>query len=241
MLKLSIRYLVNRIRFPQLSFKFTTCLKGEIKYFKNCRIGSNSQIYDIILGHDVIIENEVYLQNVVIGSNVRIYNGCNLYSVNISRYSYLSPNTVISHTKIGSFCSIGRNVHCTGANHPTDYLSTHPAFYSTKKQCGSSFANKDMFDEFLHIDIGNDVWIGSNSIILGGVKISNGAIIGAGSVVTKDVAPYSIVVGNPAKHIRFRFDEEQVKEIEAMSWWNWDDDLILQNIKKFQSSLQSHF
>lgn len=236
MVKSFLRYLINKIRFPRLHLKMGTALKGNLKYKEKCIIGSHCYISNTVFDHNVNVENYVYLNNVVLGENVRIFNGCHLYNVAVARYTYISPNSIISHANIGTFCSIGRNIHCIGANHPIDFLSTHPVFYSTHKQCGKSFTDSELFDEFLQIEIGNDVWIGSNAVILGGIKVNNGAIIGAGSVVTKDVSPYSIVGGNPAKHLRFRFDECTIKQIQDLTWWDWDDDTILRNIKKFQSS-----
>lgn len=203
---------------------------------EDCSIGENCRINNVDLGKSVKIDNNVFIADCRIDRNVRIYRDCDLFETEIARYSYIAQRSVISHTKIGAFCSLGRNIHCTGANHPIEYLSTSPIFYSSRKQCGTSFSDKDKFNEFLEIDIGNDVWIGSNAIILGGVKISNGAIIGAGSVVTKNVDPYSIVAGNPAKHIRYRFDENIIKKIIELAWWEWDDELILKNLEKFQAT-----
>lgn len=239
MIKSLARYFVNKIQYPRLHFKVGSILKGEIKHSHNCQIGRGCNITNLVSGQNVLIEDQVYIGNAMIGENVRIYNGCSLYFVNIGRYTYISPNSVFSHTNIGSFCSIGRNVHCTGANHPTDFISTNPVFYSNRKQCGKSFTKHNLFDEFLHIEIGNDVWIGSNVTILGGVCISNGAIVGAGSVVTKDVYPYSIVVGNPARHLKFRFDKDIISELEDLCWWQWDDIKLLQNIQKFQSPVHN--
>ncbi len=240
MLRSYIKYLINRIYYPDLHFNRTSQLKGEIKYKDNCKIGKNCRLYDIYLDNNIIIDDNVFLENVSLGNNVKIYRDCDLYNVSINRYSYIAQRSVISHTNIGAFCSIGRNIHCSGANHPIDFLSTNPVFYSTRKQCGTTFSVKDKFNEFLEIEIGNDVWIGSNAIILGGVKVGNGSIIGAGAVVTQNVAPYSIVVGNPAKLLRFRFDEITIKEIENLSWWMWNDALLLKNLEKFQYTYQNH-
>jgi serine acetyltransferase len=77
-----------------------------------------------------------------------------------------------------------------------------------------------------NITIGNDVWIGAKSTIMSGVKIGHGAVIGSGSVVAKDVPPYAIVVGNPAKVIKYRFDEQQIKDLQNIAWWNWDESKI---------------
>ncbi|NKD28413.1 CatB-related O-acetyltransferase [Enterococcus casseliflavus] len=115
--------------------------------------------------------------------------------------------------------------------HPVnDYFSTHPAFYSIKKQANITYVNDTTFDENRMIDentsvrIGNDVWIASDVKILEGVNIGNGSIIATGAVVTKNVEPYSIVGGVPAKLIKYRFEEKKIIEIMSTKWWENDLD-----------------
>ena len=86
------------------------------------------------------------------------------------------------------------------------------------------------------IIIENDVWVGARSTIMSGVKISNGAVVAAGSVVTKDVPPYTIVGGNPARIIKYRFDESQIEKLLKISWWDWDEDKIRENAELMWSS-----
>lgn len=116
-------------------------------------------------------------------------------------------------------------------------MSTHPAFYSTGKQCGITFVDKNLFEERLAVDgrsciIGNDVWIGNDVRIIGGLRIGTGAIVGLGAVVTKDVPPYAIVGGVPAKVIRYRFEEKQIKELLDSHWWEKSEDYIKERITK---------
>lgn len=94
------------------------------------------------------------------------------------------------------------------------------------------FSDKKIENNF-SVEIGNDVWIGDNVILIAGIKIGNGAIIGAGSIVTKDILPYSIVAGNPAKEIRKRFSKEEIEFLEKLEWWNKDETWIKENIKNF--------
>lgn len=141
--------------------------------------------------------------------------------------TYLGPSCSID-AEIGRFCSIAANVKTVNGFHPTEsFVSTHPAFFSTYKQAGFTYVEKKAFQEIKHADenkhavvIGNDVWIGENAIILAGVHIGDGAVIAAGAVVTKDVQPYAIVGGVPAKVIRMRFDEETVNKLLSFEWWN---------------------
>lgn len=134
---------------------------------------------------------------------------------------------------IGSFTSIGPNCTIASFNHPLNMVSTHPAFYLKNR----GFIEEDDYNITNNIRknyIGNDVWIGADVTILPGIRINNGAVIGAGSVVTKDVPSYAIVVGVPAKVTRYRVDEHERKRLNEIAWWNWDDDKIKKNMQLFR-------
>jgi len=133
----------------------------------------------------------------------------------------------IRNADVGAFCSIGPEVLIGGfGKHPTNWISTHPAFYSPLKQAGFTFSTESKFRELERTEIGNDVWIGARAMILDGVKIGNGAIVAAGAVVARDVSPYSIVGGVPAKEIRKRFGDDVIASLKGMEWWNLSlDDL----------------
>lgn len=138
----------------------------------------------------------------------------------LSRFTYVSADTKIINSQIGSFCSIGQEVLIGGlATHPLDWLSSHPAFYSTKKQANFTFVTKDLIQEQNSVEIGHDVWIGARAMILDNCKIGNGAVIAAGAVVVKDVPAFAIVGGVPAKIIRYRFTPEKIQAIEKSKWW----------------------
>ncbi len=138
---------------------------------------------------------------------------------------------------IGRFCSIACGVKFifTSANHTLQSLSnyTFPIFFEEwqldVKEITSAWDNKG------NIIIGNDVWIGYEAVIMQGVTIGDGAIIGTRAVVTKDVPPYSIVGGVPAKVIRKRFDDDTISELIQLKWWNWTDEKIKKNILSIQS------
>ena len=166
------------------------------------------------------------------GSN-KFYKGAEINASKIGRHTYVA-NSKITSAEIGAFCSIGPEVKIGGlGNHPTMWISTHPVFYSTLMQSGKTFATSDLFEELKHNKIGNDVWIGARALILDGVSIGDGAIIAAGAVVTKDVPPYAIVGGVPAKVIRYRFSEEVIAALIEWQWWSLPDVVLASLAKDF--------
>lgn len=137
---------------------------------------------------------------------------------------------------IGRFTSIAPYVRSNPGKHPISkpYVSTSPCFYSTKKQCGHTFAKKQMFEEESYIDIenriaikiGNDCWIGQGVFFTGGITVGDGAIVLANAVITKNIPPYSIVGGIPAKIIKYRFDEDTINFLLQIKWWNNDTEWL---------------
>lgn len=193
----------------------------QIKYrSKHLTIGAGSYVsWHIVFGSCNAIGENVTLVGSVLGN-----------------FTYISRGSFIDGTTFGKFCSVGPNVQCGLGKHPSkEFVSTHPIFFSTRKQAQITFADKDYFSEKGTIHIGNDVWIGANAIILDDVTIGDGAIIAAGAVVTKDVPPYAIVGGVPAKFIRLRFTEEQVAKLRSVQWWNKDVAWLKENFKKFHN------
>ncbi len=132
--------------------------------------------------------------------------------------------------KIGKFCMIASDVKfiMNGANHLTDAISTYP-FAIFGKGWENAMEGKT-YPQKGDINIGNDVWIGYNATIMAGVTIGDGAIIATNASVVKDVAPYSIVGGNPAQEIKKRFSEDKIKQLLDLEWWNWDIEKITQNV-----------
>lgn len=155
--------------------------------------------------------------------NVHILENCIINNSEVHSYSYLGKNCLIQNATIGKFCSIANDVSIGLGNHPLDYFSTSPLFYRRKNTFNINLIENDLqFEEYLPVSIGNDVWIGSRAIILDGISIGNGCIIAANSVVTKDVEPYSIIGGVPAKFIKYRFSEKKIDELNNGKWWNMD-------------------
>jgi virginiamycin A acetyltransferase len=186
--------------------------------------------YNVVIPLSANINLNIKLEN-----DITIQNNCVINCKSIGKYTFIGEYTKIDKfTKsIGRFCSISSNVKIGLGPHPLECTSTHPFFYNPKYK----FVKNIEFDEFSYsgyTEIGNDVLISANVLILAGVKIGDGSVIGAGSIVTKDVEPYAIVAGNPAKHVRYRFDKETIKKLKKIKWWNWNEEKIMKNIEKFK-------
>jgi len=154
--------------------------------------------------------------------------------------SYIGQNCEIK-ANIGRYCSISNYVRVIIGNHPTDkFVSTHPCFFSNRKQAGFTYVKENKYEEIsltkdgYHVTIGNDVWIGSDVLLLGGITIGDGAIIAAGAVVTKDVEPYTVVAGVPAKVIKKRFGDEEIIQLLKIKWWNKSKDWIREKADVFE-------
>ena len=169
--------------------------------------------------------------NVKKGKNVRIGTVSLLSDMEIGDYSYLSGNAIVSNTTIGKFCSIGPNFFCGWGVHPINGISTSPVFYSSKAKF--TFTQEDKVDEHQHITIGNDVFIGANVTVLEGVTIGDGAIIGAGTIVSKDIPPYAVAVGSPVQIKKYRFPEDQVRALQRIAWWGFDEAELQEVEKRF--------
>ncbi len=154
---------------------------------------------------------------------VKLYRSSHVTDVEIGAYSYVSPKTEIQHATIGRYCSIGDNVNMRGSAHPKDWLSSHPFPYTNLYSHSRSYRPAMTFAGYSRRTlIGHDVWIGSRAIVLPGVMVGTGAIIGAGAVVAKDVPAYAIVVGNPAKVVKYRFEQSLIDRLLQSEWWTYD-------------------
>jgi virginiamycin A acetyltransferase len=200
-------------------------------------------IINSIVSHPHMISNQSRIENSALSGEIHfaeksyVENGKINGKVQIGRYTSINgPNTDIyalkTHVKIGNFCSIARNVSIQEYNH-------------ILQRCSSYFIMHHVFNEdFLNeieskgpIIIGNDVWIGTQSVVLTGVTIGDGAVIAANSVVNTDIPPYAIAAGTPAKVVGYRFSDELINELLRIQWWDWPLSKIIRNKVLFEGHL----
>ncbi len=197
------------------SINYRCKLRGkDVRFGKNAQIGGLNTRFE---GH-----NRIGADTKFVGS--------------IGRCSYIGNNCLVS-ADIGRYCSIASEVKIVSGKHPTrDWVSTSPVFFSTKRQCGTTYTDLERFKEIdSNTVIGNDVWIGYGAVILSGITVGDGAIIAAGAVVTKDVEPYTIVGGVPAKFIRYRFELSDIDRLIKLKWWDKSEEWIKLNAPLFDS------
>ncbi len=193
------------------------------------------EIFDQIKRYG-LVENEHFIQVIQRGIDPTTATTRYVAGVKVGRFTYGYQNHCYENSllkEIGAFTSINESVRIGEVNHPLHCITTHPILYmSQNKVIGyegiPGILNEDEIIDIYGLQsndkvmIGNDVWIGAYAIVLPGVTVGDGAVIGAGAVVTKDVPPYSIVVGVPAKVIRYRFSPEEIAILLRVKWWEWD-------------------
>lgn len=173
---------------------------------------------------------------------VTLLRGARIYESRVGRYTYLGRNSVIENAEIGRFCSIGPEVMIGLAAHPLGAnVSTSPVFYKTRSKGvtpifkGSTLLADSTFviDEHRLVTIGHDVWIGARAIVKDGLSIGDGAVVAAGAVVTRDIPPYAIVAGVPARILRYRFDTETIEFLQQLRWWDQGNDWLEKHMCDF--------
>jgi len=189
------------------------------KRYPTCHLHTGISIdEDSLLGNYNVIFQNVTITNSVIGN-----------------HTFIQKDSIINHANIGKFCSIAMRVTIGTGQHPTDHLSSHPAFYSFTQPLAKTYCKKDTYEPFRQTIIGHDVWIGQNALVNDGLNIGIGAVIAAGAVVTKDIPEYAIVAGVPAKIIKYRFDEDLRQKIILTKWWDKPESWLQKNYSLFSN------
>ncbi|GHU68144.1 hypothetical protein FACS189413_04350 [Bacteroidia bacterium] len=170
-----------------------------------------------------------------ISRTARIYRHAKIFRSSIGSYSYVGKGTSIVCADMGKFCSIAGSSLIGMGRHSMSYISTSSLFTAKKNGTGSSWTKGMHFEEYQKITIGNDVWIGTRVIVMGGVTIGDGVVIGAGAIITKNVPPYAVVAGVPSKIIKYRFPSEITEKLLELQWWNFPVKYLKKNITLFQS------
>ena len=161
----------------------------------------------------------------------------------VGDYTHIERDTQAIYTTIGKFCAIASNVRLNALNHPMERITQHKISYRPNEHFLGAKVDKAFRErrQNARVEIGNDVWIGHGAIILPGVSVGHGAVIAAGAVITKNVEPYAIVAGVPAKRIKWRFPKSIRIRIINLGWWDWEHDRLAAAISDMQALSASEF
>jgi phosphonate metabolism protein (transferase hexapeptide repeat family) len=184
------------------------------------RIHPTAELKSCRLGRHVVVGERVVLREVTVGD-----------------YSYFERHAEAIYTQIGKFCSIAANTRINALEHPLERITQHKLSYRPNEYFRYLGVDEGFRQrrQARRVRIGSDAWIGHGAVVMPGLAIGNGAVVGANAVVTRDVAPFTIVAGNPAKQLRRRFPEAIAARIEALAWWDWPDERLFEAIPDMQT------
>jgi acetyltransferase-like isoleucine patch superfamily enzyme len=185
-----------------------------------------AKAFKMLRGHAV--------KNCSIHKTSKIQSGSNVIDSSMGKYTFCGYDCTIVNCEIGAFTSIADNVSIGDVNHPMDWVAMSPVFYAGRDIIKKKFSTHPL-PEIPTTHIGNDVWIGRSAMIKAGISIGDGAVIGMGSIVTKDVAPYTIAAGCPARTIRMRFNDDTIHQLLATRWWDLSEEDIAKYAEHFDS------
>jgi phosphonate metabolism protein (transferase hexapeptide repeat family) len=190
------------------------------------RVHATAQLRDCVLGRFTDVSERVVMAECTLGD-----------------YSYIERHVEAIYTDIGKFCAIAANARINALNHPTDRVSQHKITYRPNEYFVGAKIDKGFREQrqSKRVTIGHDVWIGHGVIILPGISVGHGSVVAAGAVVTKDVAPYAIVAGVPAKRIKWRFPKSVRTQIINLAWWDWQHDKLAMAVEDMRKLSPKEF
>lgn len=177
------------------------------------------------------------MRNAKLGRFTEVKERVQFWDSELGDYSYIERHAQAIYAKTGKFCAIAANACINALEHPIDRVSQHKIAYRPNEYFVGAKLDKTFRERRRSaiVEIGNDVWIGQGAIVMPGVQIGHGAVIAAGAVVTKDVAPYAIFAGVPAHFLKWRFEPKISERIIALAWWDWEHDRLAQAITDMQA------
>jgi phosphonate metabolism protein (transferase hexapeptide repeat family) len=183
------------------------------------------------------IDPTARLRDTEIGRRCEVLAGTRLEYCRLGDYSYLGEFCEVADTDIGKFTAIANRVRIGAPNHPMGRAAQHRFTYCAEYYEETAERDQSFFAarRAARVEIGNDVWIGHAAIVLPGVTVGDGAVIAAGAVVSRDVAPYTVVGGVPARPIRERFSRDIAERMLRIAWWNWPDEILFFRLAEFQA------
>jgi len=190
-----------------------------------------------LLGTDPLVHPTATLRDVTLGRYTEVGERTTIAETTMDDYSYVVNDSNIIYSTIGKFCSIAAMTRINPGNHPMHRATQAHFTYRSSIYFDGESDDEAFFDwrRQHHVTIGHDVWIGHGAIVLAGRSIGTGAVVAGGAVVTKDVPPYTIVGGTPAKVIKRRFDERTAERMQALAWWDWDHDRLREALPDFRA------
>jgi phosphonate metabolism protein (transferase hexapeptide repeat family) len=192
---------------------------------------------------ETFVHETVRLREAEIGRRYEVLANTRVEYASLGDYSYLGEDCDVADAAIGKFTAIANSVRIGAPNHPMGRASQHRFTYCPEYYDATASRDRDFFAERRgdRVIVGNDVWIGHAAILLPGVTVGDGAVIAAGAVVSRDVAPYTIVGGVPARAIRQRFPDHVAASLRRIAWWDWPDEMIFERLSDFRSEAIEEF
>ncbi len=190
----------------------------------------------VTLGEQPTLDPSARIRDSHFGRYTQVGANCLVQHSRVDDYAYMGPNCDLIYTDVDKFANIAAQVRCNPGFHPLEWPTLHHITYRRSMYFPEQKDDAEFFAwrERQRVHIGHDTWIGHGAVIMPGVRIGHGAVVGSLAVVTKDVAPYTIVAGTPARVLRQRFPRAVVQALEATQWWDWDHEQLRERLDELR-------